>query len=180
MNRLFVALSLPEVVADALLPMQGGVDGAAWRPFDNFHITLVFIGDADRRALDEAASALAGVATPSFDLTLSGCGFFGGRKPRALWAGVAASDPLRHLQAKVETALRHVGFTLENRKYTPHVTLAYLRGVSEASAATYCARHNLFSCGPFRVGEFHLYQSYLGGEASHYEILDTYLLSSSR
>ncbi len=180
MHRLFVALSLPEVVADALLPMQGGVDGAAWRPVDNFHLTLQFIGSVDRRALDEVASALGGISAPCFDLTLSGCGFFGGRKPRALWAGAVSSAPLDHLQAKVETALRNIGLKLENRKYIPHITLAYLKGVREDVVATYCARHNLFSCGPFRVGAFHLYESHLGGQGSHYEILESYFLAPDK
>lgn len=177
MHRLFVALSLPEVVADALLPMQGGIDGAAWRPVDNFHLTLQFIGSVDRRNLEEVVSALGALDAPSFDLTLSGCGFFGGRKPRALWAGAAPCQPLVHLQAKVETSLRNIGLELENRKFTPHVTLAYLKAVREDEAASYCARHNLFSCGPFRVGAFHLYQSYLGGGGSHYEILESYYLA---
>ncbi len=84
-----------------------------------------------------------------------------------------------HLQAKVETALRRAGFALEKRKFTPHVTLAYLRGASQESVMSYCAMHGLFSCGPFPVNEFHLYSSRLGNEASAYEIEASYLLSSS-
>ncbi len=176
MYRLFAALSLPEVVADALTQLQSGVDGARWRPTENFHLTLQFIGEVNRHGAEDVAAALAGVAAPGFSLTLEGCGFFGDRKPRALWVGASPSAPLQHLQSKVETALRRFGVKLEKRKFTPHVTLAYLNGVSEETAARYCAGHNLFRVGPFPVREFHLYESRLGGEASHYEILETYPL----
>jgi 2'-5' RNA ligase len=180
MYRLFVALSLPEIVADALAQMQSGLNGARWVPEENFHLTLQFIGEADRHGLDEIHSALTGVAAPAFELRLSGCGFFGEKKPRALWAGVGASPGLAHLQSKVATALSRAGHPGEKRKFTPHVTIAYLAGVSQDSAAQFSAMHGLFSCGPFSTTEFQLYQSHLGREGSYYEILETYPLSSSR
>lgn len=180
MHRLFVALSLPEVVADGLTMLQSGVEGARWRPPENFHLTLVFIGETDRHGLSNAVDALSSIDAPSFELRLSGVGFFGDRQPRALWASVERSAALEHLQSKVEQALRRAGFSIENRKYKPHVTLAYLKNVSPPVAAKFSAMHGLFSCGPFPVEEFHLYSSRLGGDASHYEIEASYSLSSSR
>ena len=180
MHRLFVALSLPEIVADALTTLQYGVDGARWRPEENFHLTLAFIGETDRHGFDDAVDALSQIDAPAFDLCLSGIGFFCDRKPRALWAGTKPCDGLVHLQSKVETALRRAGFELERRKFVPHVTLAYLKNVPQPVAAQYSAEHGLFSCGPFPVDAFHLYSSALGGEASHYEVEASYSLSSSK
>jgi 2'-5' RNA ligase len=68
----------------------------------------------------------------------------------------------------------------EKRKFAPHVTLAYLHGATVQDAAKFSAMHGLFSFGPFPVEAFHLYESRLGGEASHYEIVQSYPLSSSR
>lgn len=180
MPRLFVALSLPEIVADALTQLQSGVDGARWRPEENFHLTLAFIGETDRHGFAQAFDALATIEAPAFALTLNGAGFFGDRKPRALWAGVEPNDALDHLHAKVETSLRRAGFALERRKFKPHVTLAYIKGVPAEVAARYSAAHGLFRCGPFPVDAFHLYSSRLGAGASHYEIEASYGLSSSR
>ena len=179
MPRLFVALSIPEIVADALTTLQYGVEGAKWRPPENFHLTLAFIGETDRHGFAEAQTALSTIEAPAFDLRLSGLGFFGDKKPRALWAGLDASPALSHLQAKVEQALRRTGFNLERRKFKPHVTLAYLKNVPRETILTYCAGHGLFSCGPFPIEAYHLYSSQLGGEASHYEIEVSYALSSS-
>ena len=180
MTRLFVALSFSEIVADALSVLQYGVDGARWRPVENFHLTLAFIGDTDRHGFGEAVDALSSIEAPAFELRLKGAGFFGDKRPTSLWVGAEANNALDHLQAKVETALRRAGFSLERRKFVPHVTLAYLKNTPREMAAQYCADHGLFSCGPFPVEAFHLYSSQLGGEASHYEIEASYALSSSR
>ena len=45
--RLFVALALPDAVADELLMMQEGVPGARWSDRENLHLTLRFIGEVD-------------------------------------------------------------------------------------------------------------------------------------
>lgn len=179
MHRLFVALEIPEIVADALSTIQYGVEGARWRPVDNFHLTLAFIGEVDRHGFSAAIDALSAIDAPAFEMRLSGIGAFGDKKPHALWVGAEASPALSHLQAKAESALRRAGFALEKRKFVPHVTLAYLRGASQDAVMQYCAMHGLFSCGPFPVNEFHLYSSRLGNEASSYEIEASYALSSS-
>ncbi len=178
MHRLFVALSLPQDVIGALGRLKTGMRGARWVPDENFHLTLAFIGETDRHGLEEAGSALASVAAPAFALRLSGCGYFGDRKPRALWAGAAATPAVLHLQAKVDVALRRAGFLDDKRRFTPHVTLAWLHGAAKDDAAMFCAVNGLFAAGPFPVGEFHLFTSHLGSEAAHYEIVASYSLSS--
>lgn len=178
MHRLFVALSFPDEIINALGALPIGMRGARWLPQDNFHLTLAFIGEVDRHGLGEIASALGSIASPRFDLRLRGCGFFGERKPRALWVGADANPRLAHLQSKVEVALKRAGFPLEKRKFTPHVTLAYLNGAAPDAVAGFCAVNGLFSAGPFPVREFHLYESHLGSEAAHYELVESYALNS--
>lgn len=179
MPRLFVALSAPPAISETLTSLQNGVEGARWRPLKNFHLTLAFIGETDRHGYARAVEALSGIDAPAFSMRLKGVGAFGGRKPRALWAGVDAPSELGFLQSKVEAALRQSGFELERRKFTPHVTLAYLRQARRRDVEEYCVVNGLFSTAPFGVDAFHLYSSRLGGEASHYEIEASYALSSS-
>lgn len=180
MPRLFVSISLPEIVSDALLQLQSGLDGANWRSQDHFHLTLAFIGEVDRHGLEEAASALESISPPSFELTLKGAGSFGGSKPRAVWLGCGESQNLDHLQEKVGNGLRRADFKLEKRRFIPHVTLAYLKHVPQTDVEAWCAMHGLFSIGPFPVREFHLVESLTGGDASHYETLESYPLSFSK
>nr|AMK59380.1 2'-5' RNA ligase [uncultured bacterium UPO57] len=179
MYRLFVSLSLPEVVLDALAQLQSGLKGARWLAEDQLHLTLQFIGEVDRHGLEECASALASVSAPAFELRLSGCGFYGDKRPRVLWVGAAPCPALMHLQSKIATALARAGHPGDRRKFSAHVTIARLNGVSQESAAAFAAMHGLFSCGPFPVTEFHLVRSLMGKEGSHYETLQSYRLPPS-
>jgi 2'-5' RNA ligase len=178
MYRLFVALSLPEVVRDSLTQLQSGLIGARWTSEETMHLTLAFIGEADRHGLNEVDTALRSLSAPGFELRLAGCDFFGDRKPRALFVGADGNPALTHLQSKVETSLRRAGRELERRKFRPHVTIAYLKGVTQPEVAAFCAMHGLYAAGPFAIDEFHLYESRLGSEGAHYEILESYSLSS--
>ena len=97
MIRLFVALELPEAVRTRLSMLQGGVPGARWSTDEQLHLTLRFIGEVDDNVAHDIDDALAGIRAPAFTLELAGVGEFGGKNPRALWAGVqvlgARSEP---------------------------------------------------------------------------------------
>ncbi len=98
-----------------------------WVRPDAIHLTLKFLGEtaADKVPAIEAAlrQALAGLSP--LRVELGPLGTFGGRRPRVLWIGVAGDvDRLKDLQARVERALRSLGFPREERPYSPHLTLA--------------------------------------------------------
>ena len=179
MYRLFVGLDLSNAIKSQLENIQSGVEGARWRPIENFHLTLAFLGAANKHQYSDAVDALANINALEFDLRLIGTGLFGDRKPKALWAGVEPSRELSLLQAKVETAMREAGFELERRKFMPHVTLAYLKGTTREQAMLYCTDHGLFSTERFPVTEFHLFSSQLGKAVSSYTLEASYALSSS-
>lgn len=179
--KLFVALDLPESLADCLLAMQENLPGARWVPFDNFHLTLAFIGEADRRLTDDIDSALQDITRPAPFVHVAGAGVFGDPRSRAVWAGVQMTDDLSTLQAKVALALRRAGVDLKTRRYTPHVTLGYLSGVARDDVHAWIAAHNLFDAGAFTARSFCLYASHPGQDGSYYEALAHYpLISSSR
>ena len=61
MIRLFVALALPDAVAEGLAVLQAGVPGARWSTRDQLHLTLRFIGEVDGRdaaAIDDTLAAI--------------------------------------------------------------------------------------------------------------------------
>ncbi|MEO0398612.1 MAG: RNA 2',3'-cyclic phosphodiesterase [Pseudomonadota bacterium] len=178
-TRTFVAFSVPDAVRPHLERLQTGVRGARWVDPENFHLTLAFIGDADTRQLADYDAALSDITAPSFELTLDGAGVFGRRRPHALWAGVRANPDLDSLQEKVETALRRAGADIEARKFTSHVTLAYLKGASVDETERWRSGAALFQSAPIAVGEFHLYASYLGSAGARYEILRDYALATN-
>ena len=174
--RLFVALALPSAIVDALALIQSGVPGARWSSREQMHLTLRFIGDVDGREAVAIDDALSTITAPSFPLVLKTVGQFGGRNPTALWAGVEPNDALFHLERKIESALQRVGLPAETRKFTPHVTLARLKGTSRGRVMDFLTDHALFACPPFDVRGFILYSSQLTPNGSIYRAEKAYQL----
>jgi 2'-5' RNA ligase len=159
MPRLFTALELPPDVRFSLSLLRGGLPGARWVDSDNYHITLRFIGDVDERTAHEVGSMLDQVSRRGFELRIEGLSSFGGRRPRAVVASVAALPALLELQAEHERLMQRIGLEPEGRKFTPHVTLARLRESTNRQVADYLAERGPFRTAPFSVGQFVLYSA---------------------
>ena len=159
MPRLFSGIEIPESVARRLTLVRAGLTGARWIDSENYHLTLRFLGDVDGTVARDFAHSLGDIVASPFELRLGDLGSFGGHKPRAIFASVAPSDALQSLQRAHERAARTAGMPPEPRNYTPHVTLARLRGTSPQSVATYLERQGGFMSEPFEVTRFVLYSS---------------------
>lgn len=168
--RLFVGLSIPDVVAQGLMLLQGGVPGARWQAREQLHLTLRFIGEVDGRDMAAIDDALAGIDAPAFDLQLHGVGQFGNKQPHSLWAAARPNDLLDHLQRKVDTAIRRVGQPQDAHKFTPHVTLARLRHPDLDKLREWLTHHALYTSPEFSVGRFCLYSSKLTSDGSIYRV----------
>jgi RNA 2',3'-cyclic 3'-phosphodiesterase len=174
--RLFVALAIPEAVAQGLMLIQSGVPGARWSEREQLHLTLRFIGEVDGRDANAVDEALSAISAPAFTLALKGVGEFGGKHPHALWAGVRAREPVAHLARKVEAALQRIGLPAEERKFTPHVTVARLRATTRGHVLDWLTDHALYASAQFEVREFVLYSSVLTSDGSIYVPERTYPL----
>jgi len=172
--RLFVALSLPDAIAQGLALLQAGVPGAHWQTREQLHLTLRFIGEVDGRDATAADDALSLIEVPKFSLALKGVGEFGGKTPHAVWAGVSDKEPVVFLQRKIETALQRAGLPAEQRKFVPHVTLARLRGSPRGRVMDFLTDHALYASPPFDVDGFILYSSVLTPNGSIYRAEKAY------
>jgi len=176
MIRLFAAVPIPFDIAEGLARRQRGLPGARWRPAEALHITLAFYGALGEPRADDLAAELTRARVDPFDLTLEGVGAFGdGHRTRALWAGVAASEPLNILAGRCRVAGQRAGVVMESRDDRPHVTLAYLRGAEDDRVGAWMTGHNLLHSPPFRVDRFGLYTSVLTDAGSHYTLEREYL-----
>ena len=180
MPRLFVALPVPEEIADALMALQSGVPEARWQPPENLHVTLCFAGEVQGAVMRDLEQELADIAGPRFAVALAGVEqFSSGKQPRALAATVERSDRLDWLQQKVATVARNCGIELERRKYRPHVTLARFGNSAETGhhLAQFMATHSTFKAGPWIADHFALYSSRTGRNGSIYTEEAAYALT---
>lgn len=159
MPRLFTGIEIPPDVALSLTSLRGGLPGARWIDPENYHITLRFIGDIPQATAAEIADALERIDRRAFDIALDGVAALGTRKPHSVVARVVGSPALSELHAEHERIMQRIGLPAEGRKFTPHVTLARLRGASTRDLAGYLALRAAFGTRPFPVERFVLYSS---------------------
>lgn len=178
MIRLFVAVPLPERIKERLALMQQGIPGAKWMAPENFHITLRFIGEVTEDLAEDIDGELAGIRAPAFDLELASVGHFGHlQKARLLWVGVERNPALQHLRDKVDRALVRAGLAPADRKFTPHVSLARIKGETGHHLANFLAEHSTFRSEPIPVRSFGLVASYLKATGAVHETVADYVLS---
>ena len=180
MPRLFVALPVPEEIAEELIALQSGVPDARWVAPENFHVTLCFAGEVHGGTVRDFEEELSDIAGPRFALAIAGVEqFSSGKQPRALVATVEHSDRLDWLQQKVSTVARNCGIELERRKYRPHVTLARFGSNAETGhhLAQFMASHSTFRAGPWIAEHFALYSSRSGRNGSIYTEVAAYGLT---
>ena len=126
--RLFVAFNFNDRTRGGLLALRDELRSGAGRGSftlpENLHLTLVFLGECDMRQASSAKAAMDAVRFEPFDLTIGRVGRFGGRDGGAIWwAGVCVDEPLSELHRALTDNLAGAGFTLDKRKFSPHITL---------------------------------------------------------
>lgn len=94
---------------------------------EDFHITVAFLGGADERQLSylhEGLQKIAKLIEP-FKLEVEGLHYFGSEsRPRVLYANVKRTNQLNMLHQEVVQLCQLAGFSVKEKEYTPHVTLA--------------------------------------------------------
>ena len=169
--RLFFALWPPPATASALEAWAHEVrrqTGGRVIPAPNLHLTLAFLGEAERRLAEAAARGIVGTA---HDLPLDEARHV--KRNQMVWAQPRAVPmPLARLADDLRRALAAAGFTLEARAFSAHVTL-----IRKARAPGILA-----GLPPVRwpVEAFSLVASSTARDGARYERLETFTLAPER
>ncbi len=178
MMRLFIAIDLPKKIKDELALISFGLPQARWVKPEQIHLTLRFIGEVDGALFQELKSALESVTGNSFPLYLKGLGCFPPRRaPQVLWVGIEESVELMALRKRVDSCLAKLGVAPEQRKFSPHITLARTPKTPLKRIARFLGDHALFCLPEFTVANFYLYSSVLTPKGALHRLEADYLLS---
>ena len=126
--RLFFAVPFGEETLDRLCAAQELLRARANRgrfsPRENLHLTLAFLGELPPSRLDALDRAVKSIPFPPFEAKFDRLGCF--RRPGGSiwWAGLRPTPQLLAIQRSLSDALQREGFSLEDRRFVPHVTLA--------------------------------------------------------
>lgn len=158
---LFAALKPTQRVVRDLVDQQKGVSGARWSAADKLHITCGFFGEVDDDRAEMLDEELAKLRLSAFELQLAGAGHFGRAEPHSIWVGVRPHVALTRIHDHCRVAARRAGIAMEKRKFTPHVTMAYLKPFPALDRiAAFEKRLAHYESVPFLVDEFALYSSH--------------------
>jgi RNA 2',3'-cyclic 3'-phosphodiesterase len=168
-HRLFVAIAPPVELREHLAGSESGLRGARWIAADNIHLTLRFIGEVDGAQARDIDEALSGLHAAPFSLSLGQPGAFGpARRLRSLHIAVAATANLSALRQQVVTRLATTDVELDGRKFSPHITLARLKGADPEAVGQQLSLLAEERWGGFMVEEMVLFESHLGAGGAEY------------
>jgi len=178
--RSFIATDFDDEIKKRLGDLQSRLKprlpGLKWTRPEQLHVTLKFLGEiADRQIvpISQALDALAAGCEP-FDVTIAGLGAFppAGRV-NVIWVGIDdVENRLAHCQSRCEELIGPLGFPPENRRFSPHLTLArnnnprISREIREALSSLGSP-----SLGVQCIDHLTLYQSTLGKGGATYQAL---------
>jgi len=133
--RSFISLDLPlslkhELSGHAkLIAGQDKRQKIRWLPPENYHLTLVFLGEIESVKISALQLALERKleSTKAVPLTISAITPFPFSRPRIAAALVERTAEMLRLQSDVANCVRKCGITPERRRFVPHVTLGRLK-----------------------------------------------------
>lgn len=124
----FIGIKLPRQAAETLHNACGSLNlknHKKYTPPADMHITLLFIGGIPNGDIEKLSKALANISHAPFDLKTSGVRTFGNpATPRIVYAAVEENRLLDQLHSKIKQAVQPFGINLDDRPFTPHITLA--------------------------------------------------------
>ncbi len=172
--RAFFGLPVPEPQRSALGTFLAASAQAAprfrWTPAVNLHLTVRFIGNADRGLVEGIADRLVDLGLTAFDLDMGDLGTFKrGRLVRVVWQGLrSGAEALTALAGQVDAECEAAGLAGEKRAFQAHLTLARARARDGAELPALPAPPVVM---PWRASELVLYASRLSKTGAVYEPL---------
>jgi 2'-5' RNA ligase len=181
-TRTFFAIEVPEPIGLDLVRVQEALapdlPGYRFTRSTPFHLTLAFVGDVQNDDLNQLHAVVAESVSrfEPVELRFDGLGAFPSpRRPRVIWAGLAARNPelLNDLRQALTAAVTKFGYPCEDARFHPHVTLGRFkpggRGPCELTAIV--ERYRSWSCGSFTASEVVGFASRQGGAGPRYDAL---------
>jgi len=153
-----------------------------WVNIENMHLTLQFLGSTDSNQIPQIISRLENIATHfvGFELNLNKIGFFGQNfAPKILWFGFEKNLILSNLVKNINLRMLEIGFKLEKRTFSPHLTLARIKySDPHVHFTEFLKNLNVNINQRFIINNYKLIESQLTPQGANYKTLKIFLLKS--
>lgn len=170
--RAFIAIEIPDELKDAMIELERtlGLDGLVFVKKEALHITLQFLGEIDDAQAERVKAALGAIKFHPFTARLSGLSYFSPDFIRVVFVKVAGgAQEISELYRLTADALSSAGIKFEREAYTPHLTIARVKHVSDRSKLISLIERNAdLEFGSFSVNSLVFKKSVLTGEGPVY------------
>ena len=170
--RAFIAVEIPPPIHQAIekdtAPVRAALNDSLvrWVPAANVHLTLKFLGDVSPANL-ELLTQMLGVEVnqhQAFEMEFGGLGAFPNPKRlRMIWIGTQAPAGLEALQHGIEAAAATLGYPVEKRPFSPHLTIGRVKqnigSADMQKIRTALEETRVGSLGTAQVTAVHLFKS---------------------
>lgn len=183
--RSFIAIELPIEIKNQIESYIAELINLApklkWVKKESLHITLKFLGNQSTQKIENVIDVLLplGQTCQPFKASIKKIGAFPNqRKPRVIWLGIEAEprELFFRAHAWIENQLENIGFDREQRKFSPHLTLARIKFPVELSELWKFIDANPFPIQKFNVDEIVLMRSILKPSGAEYHQIKKYPL----
>ncbi len=183
--RAFLALPLSDAfqaeVAPVLEKWVREFPAVRWVKPAEIHVTLHFFGSLEK----EAVAQVSGLVRPltqqfaPFEIFLHGTGAFpSSSRPRVFWMGIEGNvEPLKELQAGISRTLSRGGYPVEEKVFTPHLTVGRVR---DGGKQRLPVNLDFPATPPRRMDRIVLFESHLTPSGAHYEVIETYPFAETK
>jgi 2'-5' RNA ligase len=179
--RAFIAIDLSPEIQRKLVEVQENYKSqlntipVRWVPVTNIHLTLKFLGDVSLSNINILTEMLLAEVSNhhQFEITVGGSGTFPNlRQPRVIWIGIQAPQELTIIQRGIEATTTRMGYTREDRGFSPHLTLGRVSRNATSqdvkAISHVIEKTRIGFLGATNVEEVHLYRSDLNPNGAVY------------
>jgi RNA 2',3'-cyclic 3'-phosphodiesterase len=190
--RTFIAIELPEKVKQSLIKIENDLKAGCpsaikWVNPGNIHLTLKFLGNIEVRQIEPVLRTIQESVrgTGPFSLKITELGVFPNLKNiQVVWLGLDGDiKTLLEIQKRLETKLVPLGFPLERRPFTAHLTLArvsdYASEAEKQTLSNVISKSNLKTDVSFQVISVSFMKSQLARTGAVYTRLHSIEIKSS-
>jgi len=182
--RSFLALELgkffKEDISRIIETLRTDKAKVKWVNPDSAHMTLHFFGQLSLDEIESLYAPLSRLASEykSLELGLDTVGVFPSiKRPRIIWIGLRGDiDFLQSLKTKLNYILKKHGFSPEEKKFIPHLTIGRVKDFKHDYEFSDRLRSVTYSSeGTAKVSEMIFFKSKLTPSGPQYTVLKTFL-----
>ena len=141
---------------------------------ENIHLTLKFLGNVSQPKLEQVKTSLGRVRFRPFTMEIRGAGAFpSANRMNVVWVGIGEGwSEVQKIYEQTERNFFELGFTRENRNFTPHITIARVKSARNIhNMAEFLERLSENSFGTCKIDSVQLKRSILSPSGPTYSTL---------